>query len=361
MPFWKKSKPADKQVAGKQPAPAATGNNQPKAAAKPGPKPPEEAFWQRYSPNHEFPLSSATSITVHVLAIAFMVMSGWLLATFGLGGNKMLDLDTIVIAGGGGSREGEGNAPGDRPPVSGQEDVEKQETKPGTAVPPTEALKTPTLDPLNVSPEDEDSARRINQTSAAVRGLTKLNEDARKKIFNLTGPGKGQGGSGSGGGKDTGKDIGEGKFSGAGKSTFNQRQKRVLRWVMKFNTLNGNDYRKQLQGLGAILAFPQPEGGYRVYRNLNLPVKGEIEDLSTINRIFWVDEKPESIASLSQAMRLDPPDGPIIAFFPLELEAKLLQLELGYRGKKEEDINETTFKIESRGGGSYVPRVVDQR
>jgi hypothetical protein len=352
---WKKTKKVEKQ-----PAPPAAGNNQPKVPAKPGPKPPQEAFWQRYSPNHEFPLSSATSITVHVLAIVFMVMSGWLLARFGLGANKMLDLDTIIIAGGGGSREGEGSVAGDRPPVSGQEDVEKQDQKPGTPVPPTEALKTPTLDPLNLSPDDQDSARYINQASAAVKGLAQLSQDSRKKIFNAIGPGKGQGGSGSGGGKDTGKDVGEGKFSGAGKSKFSQRQKRVLRWVMKFNTLNGNDYRKQLSGLGAILAFPQPDGGYKVYRNLNQrPAKGEVEDLSTIKRIFWVDEKPDSIASLSQAMGLDPPDGSIIAFFPEELEAKLLKMELSFRGRKEDEIKETQFKIEAKGG-AYEPRVLSQ-
>jgi hypothetical protein len=350
---WKKTKKVEKQ-----PAPAAAGNNKPKVPAKAGPKPPEQAFWQRYSPNHEFPLSSATSITVHVLAIVFMVMSGWLLARFGLG-DKMLDLDTIVIAGGGGSREGEGTARGDQPPVSGQEDVEKQDPKPGAPVPPTEALKTPTLDPLNLSPDDQDSARYINQASAAVKGLAQLSEDSRKKIFNAIGPGKGRGGSGSGGGKDTGKDVGEGKFTGAGRNTFSPRQKRVLRWVMKFNTLNGNDYRKQLQGLGAILAFPQSEGGYKVYRNLNRPAKGEVEDLSTIKRIFWVDEKPDSIASLSQAMGVEPPDGSIIAFFPPELEAKLLRLELAYRGLKEDEIKLTEFKIVAKGG-TYEPVVVKQ-
>jgi hypothetical protein len=358
MPFWKKAKKAEKG-----PVPVPAGNNKPKPAAKPGPKPPEDAFWQRYSPNYEFSLSGATSITVHVLALVFIVMSGWLLATFGMSGNK-LDLDTIIIAGGGGNVAGEGNARGDRPPVSAEEDVEKQPEdvkKPGNPLAEAEPLKTPTLDPLNLSPDNQDDARFINQASDAVKGLAKISEDSRKKIFNAIGPGKGRGGSGSGGGKDTGKDIGEGKFSGAGKSKFSQRQKRVLRWVMKFNTLNGNDYRKQLSGLGAILAFPQPDGGYKVYRNLNQrPAKGEVEDLSTIKRIFWVDEKPDSIASLSQAMGLDPPDGSIIAFFPEELEAKLLKMELSFRGRKEDEIKETQFKIEAKGGGAYEPRVLSQ-
>jgi hypothetical protein len=53
------------------------------------------------------------------------------------------------------------------------------------------------------------------------------------------------------------------------------------------------------------------------------------------------------------------PDGPIVAFFPEKLEAELLRKELSYRGKKEEDIRETHFKIKVTSG-KYVPEVVEQ-
>src|SRR5260370_39736114 len=33
--------------------------------------PPEERFWKRYSPNHELPLSSASSALMHLCALAF--------------------------------------------------------------------------------------------------------------------------------------------------------------------------------------------------------------------------------------------------------------------------------------------------
>ena len=130
---------------------------------------------------------------------------------------------------------------------------------------------------------------------------------------------------------------------------------------MRFNTLNGNDYRRQLAGLGAILAFPQPDGGYMVYGDINQrPVKGEVKDIASIKRIFWVDDKKDSIRSLAEAMDVPVPDGPIVAFFPLELEAELLRKELKFKNKKEEDIEETTFKINSRGG-KFVPEVTDQK
>ena len=193
-----------------------------------------------------------------------------------------------------------------------------------------------------------------------MQSLSKLSKDARSKLFSSIGPGKGGGGPGRDGGRDTGKDTGKDKFTGPGVNKFSQRQTRVLRWVMKFNTFNGSDYRRQLAGLGAILAFPQADGGYIVYRDLNQkPIKGEVEDIASIKRIFWVDEKKDSIRSLAEAMDVPVPDGPIIAFFPEKLEAELLRKELKFKNKKEEDIKETHFKIRLVGG-SYVPEVVDQ-
>jgi hypothetical protein len=314
---------------------------------------PEVPFWTRYSSNHEFPLSSASSITIHVLAIAFMVISGWLLAKFALGNNKVLDLDTIVIAGGGGNP---GNAEGNE--AAPQEAVEKANVRRASEV-PTPALKKPAIDPLDQILNEKDS-RPLDQANEAVKGLASLRKEIRQKLVDPLTSSHGKRGPGHDGGTDSGDDKDVGPNSGPGINNAGARPNRLLRWVMKFNTLNGNDYRKQLSALGAILAFPQPDGSYRVYRNLNQrPPEGKIEDLSTINRIFWVDEKPESIASLSQAMGLKPPDGSIIAFFPVDLETKLLRLELAYRGLKEDEIKLTEFKIVAKGG-TYEPVVVKQ-
>lgn len=338
-------------------------NNQvkakPKAAA--GPALAEEPFWNRYSAHHEFPLSTAVSISLHVLALILLIVAGWWITS--MIEKSKLEVGTLetTFAGGGGNRQGEGKAPGDRPPVSAPENVENpglETPKPPGEVTPLDPLKKKIVDPLDVVLEDPNG-RTINQANEAVQALKKLSTDARSKLFNSIGPGKGLGGPGKDGGKDTGNDKGEGAFQGPGKGKFSSRQQRVLRWVMRFNTLNGNDYRRQLAGLGAILAFPQPDGGYMVYRDLRAPAKGEVEDIASIKRIFWVDEKKDSIRSLASAMEVPMPDGPIVAFFPEKLEAELLRIELKYKGKKEEDIKETHFKINSRGG-SYVPEVVEQ-
>jgi hypothetical protein len=344
---------------------AATNNQaKPRPKAPAGPAPFEEPFWSRYSRHHEFPLSAATSIALHVLAVVFMFILMWWL-WHALTKSK-LEVDTLemtTLAGGGGSPRGEGNAAGDRPPVGGAENVEppkNEQVKPPGPV-AADSLKQVPFDPLDVIVDDKQNGRTINQANEAVESLKKLSKDARRKLFNQIGPGKGQSGPGRGGGTGTGNDKGEGAFTGPGKSKFSSRQQRVLRWVMRFNTLNGNDYRRQLAGLGAILAFPQPDGGYMVYGDINQrPVKGEVKDIASIKRIFWVDDKRDSIRSLAEAMDVPVPDGPIVAFFPLELEAELLRKELKFKNKKEEDIKETHFKINNRGGGKYVPEVVEQ-
>jgi hypothetical protein len=336
-------------------------NNQtkPRPKTQAGPAPVEEPFWHRYSPHHEFPLSSATSIALHVLALVFLIVAGWFVAN--LLEKSKLEVDTLEMAGGGGSPHGEGNAPGDRPPAGGTENVESPRNEQETPSSPTPAadLKKPILDPLDVV-LDDPNGRTIDQANQAVKNLEKLRKDVRSKLFNSLGPGLGKAGSGTGGGKDTGKDKGEGPYSGPGKNKFTSRQKRLLRWVMQFNTFDGNDYRRQLAGLGAILAFPQADGSYMVYRDLNQrPAKGKIEDINGIKRIFWSDDKRKSIESLSEALGVPVPDEPIIAFFPVELENELLKKELNYKNKKEDDIKETRFKVNFRGG-KYVPEVTEQ-
>jgi hypothetical protein len=349
-----------------EPKSIASTNNRTKARLK-GPAGPaqfEEAFWRRYSPHHELPLSSATSVALHVLALSALIVAGWFVAN--LLDKSKLEVDTLemaTLAGGGGSRQGEGIAAGDRPAVGGMENVDnskEEQAKPSGSVPPNLVEKLPILDRLDVIFDENQNGRTIDQANEAVQRLSKLSKDARDKLFKAIGPGKGLGGPGKDGGKDIGKDKGDGPLTGPGKGRFHRRWERVLRWVMKFNTLNGNDYRRQLAGLDAVLAFPQPDGSYMVYRDLKQrPIKGKVEDISSIKQIFWVDEKMDSIHSLAQAMDVPVPDGPIVAFFPEKLEAELLRKELSYRNKKEEDIHSTTFQIRLIGG-TFIPEVVEQ-
>src|SRR5205823_5263763 len=111
---------------------------------------------------------------------------------------------------------------------------------------------------------------------------------------------------------------------------------RILRWRLTFKTQDGDDYRKQLLALGAILAVPQGENRHRVIRDLTkLPAGGKVEDLAGIGRIFWVDDRPESVRSLARALGLPNPPAYFVAFFPQELENKLSRRELAFKNRKE--------------------------
>ncbi|HKM55969.1 MAG TPA: hypothetical protein VJY33_21360, partial [Isosphaeraceae bacterium] len=135
--------------------------------------------------------------------------------------------------------------------------------------------------------------------------------------------------------------------------------KRVLRWTMIFDTRNGEDYRVQLQALGAILAIPG-DGQYLVIKDLRPPVRPVPEDLKKIQRIFWIDNRPDSVGPLGAALGLPRPPPEVVAFFPEALERELLTKELAFRGRQENQILETRFRV-MRRGPTFEPIVVDQR
>src|SRR5262245_56414879 len=65
------------------------------------PVPPDERFWKRYSPHHEFPLSTVGSIVVHALLIVALVV---IAVTWqeGLSAAKPVEMKVVEIEGGGG-------------------------------------------------------------------------------------------------------------------------------------------------------------------------------------------------------------------------------------------------------------------
>src|SRR5262249_49179526 len=148
-----------------------------------------------------------------------------------------------------------------------------------------------------------------SRDSKAAKAFRKLDEMARAS-FRPEGPGHGKGGTGEGGGKDGGKGTGTGPGTGPGDSgKLTQREKRMLRWTMRFTTNNGLDYLNQLAGVGAILAVPVaeppavPRPEYQIVRDLR-PGRGELrtEDLSKIQRIYWVDDNPGSVSEVMRTL-----------------------------------------------------------
>jgi hypothetical protein len=132
--------------------------------------------------------------------------------------------------------------------------------------------------------------------------------------------------------------------------------------VLKFDTKDGEEYARQLQALGAVLAVPdsKDKAMFRVIRDLaKRPVHAEVEDLSKLDRIFWVDNDAASVAGLAKALDLKPVPDFVVAFFPQIVEDDLLRKERAFARRAEEDILETHFRVRRTNSG-YDLVVVDQ-
>jgi len=304
--------------------------------------PPEEKFWQRYSPHNEFSLSGVGTLTVYLL--------------FGLvilGGVKLSGLltpaqDFSMGALASDFDDGDGGRASDG--LAAREAVEPSRIQQPVA-PPT--VSTP---PLPQPPAGE-AVPEPPQPKSEGDELGEVTEELKNRIRKVgdSVPGKPD----SPQGKDQPGNPGGVKH---GNLQNKARVEAMRRWNMVFDTKNGDDYRKQLEALGAILAIPEKDGQYRVIRHLTPPVKPEAEDLRNLQRIFWVDDNAQSVRNLAGALQL--PDVPphIVAFFPAELEQKLTELERKFAGNRPvANLKETRIHIQLNKRGIYEPVVVDQR
>jgi hypothetical protein len=329
------------------------------AATTPRPiVPPEEKFWQRYSPHHELPLSSVGSLTIYIL-VGLLVYAGIRLSLFDLR-QQPLPVDTIEfdpnVGGGSGDPSGATGGTGDKLPEN-------------VGVDPAKLAKDqdlPNLPPLLPRPVDAGKIADIlppeskgdDIVAAAPEALGRLGEIEKETARQLLEGLRGKGNGGNGVGTGTGDAKGPGD-----KKPLTDRQRRVLRWNMVFDTRNGEDYRRQLQSLGAILAIRTATGQYLVIRDLRPPARPMLEDLTKIQRIFWVDNQPQSVQNLATALGLADTPRDIVALFPEELEQKLVDLEKRFAPqRREEEIKETRFRIVFvERTGRYEPMVVEQR
>jgi len=183
---------------------------------------------------------------------------------------------------------------------------------------------------------------------------------------------KGEAGPGKDGGRGPGDGPGKGPGQGTGRHQLTQRQKRMMRWLMTFNTSSGPNYLDQLRGLGAMLAVPVTEGARPRYKLLADLMPGKARpvqaDVYQLNRIFWVENNPKNVADIMRALGLPympgsagQPGRPshFVAFMPPELEDKLARLEQAYRGLPEDRIFETKFAVGHTAAG-YEPAVIEQ-
>ncbi len=334
--------------------------------------PPEERFWKRYSPHGEAPLSAAGSIILHALSIGGLIlMAVYFSALFVKPAHELpvspvrLDLSS---GGGGGPKDGGGT--GTRGLGGRVEDVGES----AEVLPPElqEEPRRPALNPVEkaqiAETFDNEAARFIQESnSESTKAFARLTDGVRRKLSDNLNPSRGKGGSGGGGGQGTGQGTGVGSGRGEGKMALSKREKRMLRWHMRFTAASGEEYLSQLRGLGAKLAFPLGDRRNPDFYVVEKLIPGEqavVKDVAQFNAIYWIDDKPNSVRDILAALRLQLPEIPneFVAFMPKAIEDRLFELERNYvvgvlrRPFDEDKIEETIFRVVPKGG-KYVPEL----
>lgn len=299
----------------------------------------EQPFWERYNQRLEMPVSVAVAVLVFVAAGALIVYF------MEMGGPNKKPVPMVFA--GGDDDEGDGSPGGGgeqlavgKPPST--EDLNKMLKD----VPLKEAIEKEVRDKLDLGGDVEVSA----SDSVA---LAQLNDDLRNKLLGArSGTGKGT----SGGNNDGG--TGPGGFGAS--STY----ARGLRWVIKFETSNGQDYINQIGGIGGSMLVPVPPDNKTLLYFKN-PSNGQSTtatdaDIQTVGGLIQFSEvNPDTVKAVAAALNLKFQPKFFYAYFPRNLEEKLAALEKNYQNKKPEQIRKTVFKVIVRGG-SYDFVVTDQ-
>jgi len=328
--------------------------------------PPDEQFWQRYSPHGEMGISGATSLVMHVLILVLVVFGALLMPWWFASSPSSIPVDTVRIAanaGGGGKRGGVGDGPG-----LGQATAPATTEKDPTVAQPIEPEERPVLDPNAAAAapievqKDPEFQRAVERGNPNINVFKQVGATAMGKLRQGITAGAGQGGTGSGGGRGEGTGTGTGNGAGAGVSgALTNREKRMLRWVSQFETRNGDDYLAQLKALDFILIIPMDREGKQLKVIRDLSGKGKLldEDLSGLQRIFWTDSRPGSVRDMALALHLRFVPPYFMACMPEKLEARLFELEKQKAGGRPEDqIDETKFRMERQSNGTIIPVLV---
>ena len=145
---------------------------------------------------------------------------------------------------------------------------------------------------------------------------------------------------------------------------FDATNKRSKRWVLRFNVQGGKDYVQQLKLLGAILAFPEPEGlEVLLIPDLSDPKKrryATIDDLTELaKKLREGDERKDVVEAIAKELSLQFVPKRFWAFFPRAFEDDLAKKEIRFRNLKPEEISETIFLVTVHDGKPEI-KVVEQ-
>jgi hypothetical protein len=135
---------------------------------------------------------------------------------------------------------------------------------------------------------------------------------------------------------------------------------RSVRWTILFRTQSGKDYLEQLNEFKAKIVIPEPPNWKTniLFEDILNP-KGKPLSNQDLPKMYFVDEDKVSAAKVAGALGLEFEPPHFIAFFPKEVEEMLAAKERAYRGRREDQIYSTTFRVLQQNG-KYVITVTDQ-
>jgi hypothetical protein len=326
---------------------------------------PDERFWIKYSQNHELPLSVTSSLFIHALALGFvgLVLAGVLAGLFTK--QRRPEVMAVSVAGGGGGDpNGSVESPGAEAINPGTEAAKQTNAKP-EAIPPIEPkdLKVPPVtDKPLINTSEIARMENLKPMSAATDNLSTEIKKAQDRVAAAHTRAKGQGGTGKNGGEGSGDGTGIGDFKGPGSGPGSIKQSRKARWTLLFTTSSSEDYLHQLRDLGAIIAIPEPDGQFLVFRDLRVtPLVGRLESGAQLPQISYSDNEERSVAGFARLLHLKTTPQFFMAFFDEKLERELRDLEKRRYSGDESNIVQTFFQFDRIGNGKYKPRVRDIR
>jgi hypothetical protein len=316
---------------------------------------PQEKTWKYYSRHHEMPASGISSLALH-LAVMGVLIVGALLTAKVASNSRPPEIFAALAPDAGDIGAGNSRSRGMAKNEEKVEDVQPAVSASSVPVPTIGTLapvKRKFLIPDLTNPEHAIPIR----SQKAVEDLSQQVEAALRQ----------GGGPRPHVGGQVDKDGGPG---GPDNGTLTIGRRR--RWQLNFQVTGPIDHLRQFAALGAILAVPDPEGGYRVFKNLNAwpglraqmvtasrhPPSEPVDTLSDIHRIGFADREAKTVAEVAGVLGIS--QAPyLLAFFPKELEEKMVRLELEFHNRREEDIHSNTyFQVVPRGSGYDV--VIDR-
>jgi len=312
--------------------------------------PPEEEFWEKYSRHLEFPLSTVGSILLHVLVGAFIVFVLFRLA------NQNVDRGAVpmkLVEPGGFDDEGEGSAGsgGNENPLT--EGNSNPFQKSMNEVLPVEKMPEAIANIKDLMKALDEGDVPVSAQAAAA--FNSVDDELKKKLL----------GSKRGSGNEAGRGDDGSKGTGPGGTGSDSTRARTMRWVLRFRTASGEDYLQQLSAMGGTIVVPVPPENkeYMYFPNPKDPSSGHMAtaaDTRTVaNQIKFGDSRPDSVAGVAGALRLNFKPKSFWAIFPKNIEEELDRKERGYRNRRPEDIEETFFRITVTGGNVTI--VVDDQ